>query len=219
MRNSMQPSSMRVFKRFGGFGLFAIFAFLNGCDRGTSTRSLQHVELEHFDGAIDNSDSTYDIAKSNLYVRASELLEEGDVDAAKVLYRKAIEQYPNDPDGYAALGASLYFEHKYDDATAQYLRARELDALCVSAHYGLGCVAYARKQYADAIEHLTRALDVTENDQDCHRVLGMVFHAVGDTPKAISHYERALALNPRDDSTRETLRQIKQQSTNRRTNP
>ena len=206
---------MSVFTRFSGFGLFAMFAFVMGCDRGTSTQSSQRVELEHFDGMIDNSDSTYDTFKSDLYVRASEFLEDGDVDAAMVFYRKIIEAYPDDPEGYAALGASLCFEHKYEEAASQYLRALELDALLVSAHYGLGCVAYEQSQYDEAIEHLTRAIAVTETDGDCHRVLGMVFHSAGDIPKAIFHYERALALNASDDSARETLRRLKQESTKR----
>lgn len=206
----MKATLPKMFALHGGFCLVVVVTFLSGCDRGFQKTSSQHEKLEHFDGAIDSSDSTFDAAKSNLYVRASQFLHDGDLDAATSLYRKAIEKYPNDPEGFAALGACLYFEHNYDDARTQYLRALEVDGQCLTAHYGLGCVAYEQKQYDQAIQHFKQALDMDASNSDCHRMLGMVFDATGDRLQAIFHYERAIALNGRDDATAEMLRRLKQ---------
>ena len=201
------------------FSLLVFCTLPVGCDRGNPRQSSHHDDLNHFDGVIDNSDFTYDTFKSDLYVRAGQHLKDGDVDAAKVLYKKAIEKYPDDPDGFTALGASFCFERNYEDARTQYLRALEVDASCASAYYGLGCVAYDQQQYDLAIDYLSKALDIAEADGDYHRVLGMAFDANGDVPKAIAHYERTLALNPNDDSVRGSLRRLAQQPPNRITKP
>ncbi len=174
-----------------GYFLCALVVFLIGCDRAVHTPSTPSDELEQFDGAINNSDSTFDIAKSELYVRASQFLQDGDLDAAKSLYRKAVEAYPDDAEGYAALGACLYFDHKHDEARQQYLLALKLDDKCLSAYYGLGCVAYEQEHYDDAIKQLRKAIGINANDGDSHRVLGMVFDALGDRSQAKFHFERA----------------------------
>ena len=191
-----------------GCCLIAILALL-GCDRSFPPAVTQQAELKHFDGAIEHSSSNFDNAMSNLLVRATSHLENGDLDAAKSLYRIVIENYPDDPVGYSSLGACLYFEHKYDDARSQYMQALEVDGEFKLAHYGLGCVAYEQKRHHDAIQHLKKALEIDASDRNSHRVLGMVFTAKGDYSQAISHYERAIALNGNDDSTRELLRQLK----------
>src|SRR5438874_861848 len=73
-------------------------------------------DLPHLESVIDTSRHTYDPIPSDLYVRASRALEAGATKAAEALYREAISKYPNDPDGYAALGACLFGQHRYEEA-------------------------------------------------------------------------------------------------------
>lgn len=193
-----------------GCCLLSCASVLFGCGQDSHVRTSQQTELAHFDGVIDNSDTTQDSTLSGLYVRASHFLENGDIDAAKVLYKKAIVKYPNDPKGYSALGACFYFEEKFDKANAQYLRALELDTNCASAHYGLGCVAYEQQNLEDGVKHLSKALEIDPNDSDTHRTIGMVYAARGDLTQARIHYMRAIELNESDDLARKLLKRIKQ---------
>lgn len=162
---------------------------------------------------IDHSRQTFDTVKADLYVRASRKLEGGDTKAAEELYREAIAKYPKDIDGYEALGACLYFDSRYDEAKAEYMRALQLNDRSGNAHYGLGCVAHKQKRYDEAREQLTRALTLGGDEGKSHYVLAMVFDETGDKTNAVIHYERAVALDPiiaKDAGTQHRLRELKQ---------
>ncbi len=168
--------------------------------------------LKRFDGAIDHSRQTYDHAKSELYVRASLALKKGDAQAAEALYREVLAKYPNDSDGYDALGACLCFQHRYEEARTNYLLGLKLNAQSVDALYGLGCVAYEQGRNTEAKDYLEKALLLDQKNPLCHRVLGSVYEQLGDVPKAVSHYELAVSLEPSvagDDAIRRRLDELK----------
>ena len=152
--------------------------------------------LPQVNGALDNTKRTYDTVKSALYVRASKILMEGDARGAETLYREIIAKYPGDADGHESLGASLYFQGRYEEAKAEYQRALDMNPRSVAALYGLGCVEYEHEHTAEAKDYLDKALSLDPNNAMCHRVLGSVYDQVGDKPHALQHYERAIALDP-----------------------
>ncbi len=168
-------------------------------------------KLEHYDGRIDNRGETVDRVKSDLYVRASRALQAGEAPKAEAIYREVIAKYPQDPDGYCALGTTLGFEDRPDAAAAQYEEALRLDARCERALYGLGCVAYGQRQPAVAKDYLERALAVDPNNAQCHRVLGFAEEELGNEPAALEHLERAQALSPGelDDAAKQHLAALK----------
>lgn len=193
----MKTQFPRRFKQYNWL-IVCVVACLIGCDHKGATSQSQIEDLEYYQGSIDHSDSTYDAAKSRLYVRASKLLQNGELEDAKTLYQQAIATYPHDPEGHAALGACFYFEHKFDEAKSHYLLALKIDDGCLSAHYGLGCVAYEQHFFKDAVAHLSRAIEIDENDSDSHRVLGLVLHEIGNTKQASYHDKQATALDKDD---------------------
>jgi tetratricopeptide (TPR) repeat protein len=195
----------------GTISFVLALALQPACNR-SSPGSSTDQQLQHFEGAIDHSKQTYDAVKSDLYVRASRSLEANDAKTAEALYREAIARYPQDPDGYEALGACLYFMARYDDAKAEYMRALHLNGKSVDAYYGLGCVAHKQKRYDEARELLGKALTLDENNGSCHLVLAMVYDETGDKPKAALHYERAIALDrsiANDGATKQRLKELK----------
>lgn len=166
-----------------------------GCHR-TPPSSLQG--LEHFDGAVDLSDTTDNSAKSALYIRAMKHLEDEELESAKSLYRRAIKMYPDDPEGYASLASCFCFDNEYAEAKRQYQRALDVDSDCVNAHYGLGCVAYEKREHTAAEQHLQRAIAIDARRGDSHRVLSMVYEQLGELGKARYHSEQASKLNATD---------------------
>jgi len=132
--------------------VLSLLAFQPACSRNSPARPAEQ-RLQDFEGVIDNSGVTHDPVKSDLYVRASQALQDGDAEAAEALYREVVAKYPNDPESYEALGACLYIEARYNAAKAEYLHALQLNGRSVGALYGLGCVAHKQKLYDEAIEH------------------------------------------------------------------
>lgn len=168
--------------------------------------------LRHFEGVLDHSGGTYDPVLSDLYVRAARALEVGDARSAEALYREAVAKYPRDPEGYSALGTCLFFQDRFREARAEYLRALELDAASAEALYGLGCVGHKEGRYAEARESLEKALSAGADQGLCHYVLGMVHDETGDLAKAVFHYERALAAErgtTQTDYVRQRLQELK----------
>jgi tetratricopeptide (TPR) repeat protein len=175
--------------------ILCLLAVLPACSRGRA--SGQHSrDLQHFEGAIEHGRTTTDMVKSDLYVRASRALESGDAGSAESLYREVISKYPEDTDGYEALGACLYFQGKQEEAKSEYLRALDLNATSIDALYGLGCVAQKQKDYYESRDYLEKALAVNANDAPSHRVLAMVYDHLGDKSKAVFHFQRAIELEP-----------------------
>jgi len=152
--------------------------------------------LQHLDGSLDHRHYTLDPVKSDLYVRASHALKEGDTRSAETIYKEVIAKHPKDSDGYAALGACLFFQERYEEARAEYLLAMALNSKSESAFYGLGCIAYKQSRNIEAKDYLEKALALNQNDGCSHRVLGLVYEQLGDVPDALVHYERAMALDP-----------------------
>ena len=180
---------------------------------GFHHRSPRREHLEHFDGDINQDRQTYDRDKSALYVLASRALKAGEADTAAAIYREAIAKYPNDPAGYEALGACFFFQAKYREAKAEYLRAIASDAHSVGALYGLGCIAYQEGYYATAEDHLRRALTVGGKDGLCHRLLGMVHDQMGEMTNSLFHYQRAIEVDPaiaKDAHVSRRLMELKQ---------
>ena len=159
-------------------------------------RPIPSENLEYFDGLLAYEQHTYDNRRSELYVEASRRLKSGDAQAAEEIYRQIVAEYPRDARSFAALGACLVFQAKYESAKLEYQHALELDPQFVGALYGLGCAAYEQEQSAEAKDYLERALALAPSNALCHRVLGCVFDQIEDTSRALVHYERAVALDP-----------------------
>jgi tetratricopeptide (TPR) repeat protein len=160
-------------------------------------------ELTHFDGAVSTDYSTPLAHNPALFARAEEALEHGDVATAERLYRQAIAEFPKNPDGYNALGSTLYFQQRYDEAYAVYMKASAIDQKSAVALYGLGSVAFARKDFALCKQHVQQALQLRPDDGYFHRLIGMACDGLGEIPEAITHYRRALANLPNGDTALE----------------
>lgn len=168
--------------------------------------------LTKFDGVIDDSHVTFDPVLSDLAVRASRALEDGDAKAAETIYREMVDRWPTDPETHSSLAACLYFQGDYEAAKTEYDQALQLDPKWGEALYGLGCLAFKQQQYDTARSYLEKALAVRETAVASHRLLGLVHQATGDRAAAIAHFERAIeaAASPAEiDDVRQWLEELK----------
>ena len=138
---------------------------------------------------------------------ASYLVQMGKFDRAKKEIEQAQQLDPLSPIISSNAGLYSYFEHRYDDAIAQYQKTLEIDPAFWVAHHYLG-LAYAKKGMHDqAISELRNSLyspgagslkeGAVENDPEIAASLGFVYGLAGKRAEAQAILNRLQALSQR----------------------
>jgi protein O-GlcNAc transferase len=125
----------------------------------------------------------------------------GNLAEAEALYRRVLDQFPNEPEGvhlHAQYNLGVLHESRQDfpSAIASYQRALALQPDFVQALNNLG-VAYCRVgQWDQAIAHLRRVAALRPDLAGAHHNLAAAFSLQGDRANAIACLEKVLALAP-----------------------
>lgn len=138
---------------------------------------------------------------------ASYLVQMGKFDRAKQEIEQAQQLDPLSPIISSNAGLYSYFEHRYDDAIAQYQKTLEIDPGFWVAHHYLG-LAYAKKGLNDqAIGELRNSLHspgtgplkegAVEDDPEVAASLGFAYASAGRRGEAEAILERLKALSQR----------------------
>ncbi|HEX4899188.1 MAG TPA: protein kinase [Pyrinomonadaceae bacterium] len=138
---------------------------------------------------------------------ASYLVQMGKFDRAKQEIEQAQQLDPLSPIISSNAGLYSYFEHRYDDAIAQYQKTLEIDPTFWVAHHYLG-LAYAKKGMSDqAISELRNSLyspgtgplkeGAVENDPEIAASLGYAFGLAKRRTEAEAILNRLRALAQR----------------------
>lgn len=136
---------------------------------------------------------------------ASYLVQMGKFDQAKQEIEQAQQLDPLSPIISSNAGLYSYFEHRYDDAIAQYKKTLEIDPGFWVAHHYLG-LAYAKKGMHDqAIAELRNSLHspgtgplkegAVEEDPEVAASLGFAYASAGHRAEAEAILERLKALS------------------------
>ena len=138
---------------------------------------------------------------------ASYLVQMGKFDLAKKEIEQAQQLDPLSPIISSNAGLYSYFEHRYDDAIAQYQKTLEIDPSFWVAHHYLG-LAYAKKgMNEEAINELRNSLyspgtgplkeGSVENDPEVAASLGFAYGLAGRPKEAEAILTRLQALSRR----------------------
>lgn len=138
---------------------------------------------------------------------ASYLVQMGKFDLAKKEIEQAQQLDPLSPIISSNAGLYSYFEHRYDDAIAQYQKTLDIDPTFWVAHHYLG-LAYAKKaMYEQAISELRNSLHspgtdplkegAVEDDPEIAASLGFVYGLAGRREEAEAILTRLQALSRR----------------------
>ena len=107
---------------------------------------------QRYDDSRANLEQALKVAPHNaraLYYLALVDRVQGHLDAAVADLREVIAQFPRSRDAHRELGFSLYQQHKYDEARAEYETVQSIDPDDLAAHYILSIV-YRRLGMKDA---------------------------------------------------------------------
>jgi DNA-binding winged helix-turn-helix (wHTH) protein/TolB-like protein len=127
-------------------------------------------------------------------------------EAARALYRKALDLDPKFARAYAGLAMTYAIEPRLrgqPDATPALQRARELaetargiDAAIPEVHWALGFVHVQARRHDEAIRSLQNAIALNPSFADAYAFIGGVHTYLGRPAKSIPLLRTALRLNP-----------------------
>jgi protein O-GlcNAc transferase len=165
---------------FVGLGALALLLAV-GAARGTAVRRLP---------------SLYDAA--DVYARATELEDRGDVHGAMRELAAATFVQPQELSGYQRLGFLHAASGDVDGELATYERAFAGNPLSPRVNMVLG-LAYLRRGRLDEAEgRLRLAVSLDARDAMLHAALGDLLVAAKRHHEAIATFERAVALDPNE---------------------
>ncbi len=93
---------------------------------------------------------------------------------------------------------------KFGQATADFLKAIELDSSDYRAHYGLAICHGMDDKPREAIGEFTKSIDILPSFATAYCLRGLTYELLGETANANSDFSRTKALQPDFD-----LEQIK----------
>jgi len=152
-------------------------------------------------------------------------------DQAIPLYKKIIEDNPEDLDSYLKLGyiyevrSIAPFINEYDEALEYYLKALGiLDLLEESSSSAsssrnkginiyintrIGYIYFENRKYSEAIEYLERAETISPYNIEAAYYLGLSYDKIGEKENALSYFEKVLELAPQSEFAQEAEKKLK----------
>ncbi len=114
--------------------------------------------------------------------------EEGDPEAARRAYRRALEIDPDFADAYVNLGRLLYESGDVDGALSLYREALRCDPVDALTHFNMGLALEDAGDAETARAHYGRALEIDPKFADAHFNLARVLERLGQREQALRHF-------------------------------
>lgn len=127
---------------------------------------------------------------------ALQCLKKGDAQGAEQLYRKILEQEPDNVLVWKNLGNALLKQARFTEAATCYHQALALDPHYAVAYYNLGVLFHEQRHYAEAIVHYQQAIQLDPTDAAPHVNLAVILEEQGQFDSALLHYQQAAVLDP-----------------------
>lgn len=133
------------------------------------------------------------VAYNNL---GNAMLEKGDLSAAEVNLRRAVELQPNRAETYVALGLVSAKKGDLHEATEEYRKALAIKPDLSVAHSNLAAAFLQMDLFQEAEKHCRQALDINPDSGAAYVNLGLLKKKSGNLVEAIGFYRKALETEP-----------------------
>lgn len=131
----------------------------------------------------------------NLFERALQLHQAGQLNFAEQLYNDILRKQPNHEETIHLLGLIRFQESDYLKAIVLIERALEIDPYFAVAHYNLGRCYEQIAESEKAIQSYSKSLSLNSDDADCYLGLGNVQFELMRLESALGNFEKAIELN------------------------
>jgi tetratricopeptide (TPR) repeat protein len=122
--------------------------------------------------------------------------QQGKVDDAILLYRRAAVAAPHSADAQMSLGIIFAALNHHNEAAACYRTALAIRPNHIDAHNNLGNALLALGHAHDALTHYQKVLTIREDHREAHNNLANALCALNRPQEAVAHLRRAIASNP-----------------------
>ena len=126
----------------------------------------------------------------------SDLFKAGKFDEAIERFKKVIDKFPSNYEGYFNLGLSYLKKKEVDAAIAALEKAAEINPQSVESLFALGEGYFAKGDSEKALESFSRAIAINPESPLAHYNLGLVFYRLGKNEEALAAFEKSIALKP-----------------------
>ncbi len=154
--------------------------------------------------------------------RGEELFQAGDVEGAKLIFNRLLQENPDEVDLLNNLGVIAYQEGEFDQAITYFNRALTLNPDHLDALENLGHCMVAKGAYREAVQYFERALELKPGDLSLLNSLGNCLIQTGDFLRAEDVYHRSYEIDETQMKVREILaglERLKSMETERRAAP
>jgi eukaryotic-like serine/threonine-protein kinase len=137
------------------------------------------------------------LSEAHLSLALVKMAYDFDWSGAEAEFRRAIELNPGFAWAHFWFGRYLTWMGRYDEATAELQRAKQLDPLSPFISIEMALPAFFRRRYDETIEIARKTVEMYPSFFFAHYVLGDQYVQKGDYPSAIAEFQAAIRL---DDS-------------------
>lgn len=127
---------------------------------------------------------------------ASDLFRAGRYDEAVARFKKVVDKYPSNYEGYFNLGLTLLKKGEVDPAIAALEKAAEINPRSVESFFALGEAYFAKGESEKALESFSQAITLNPESPLAHYNLGLVFYKLGKNEEALAAFEKSITLRP-----------------------
>ncbi len=120
---------------------------------------------------------------------------EGKYEEAIEYFKKVIEKFPSNYEGYFNLGLSYLKKGDLDQAIAQLEKATELNPKSVDAHFALGEAYFSKGEGEKATESFSKAIEIAPENPMAYYDLGIVYYKLERSEEALKAFDKAIELN------------------------
>lgn len=120
----------------------------------------------------------------------------GSYDKAIESFKKVIEKFPSDVEGYYNLGLAYLRKEDIDQAIASLEKATELSPDIIQVHLALGECYFNKGETEKALEIFKNATGLQPEDPKTYYNLGIAYYKLDKTKEALVSFDLAIELNP-----------------------
>jgi protein O-GlcNAc transferase len=131
-----------------------------------------------------------------LFLQASTMQNNGQLNSAKNIYRKILNSQPKHIDTLHALGIIYFSQEDYSSANKYLKKCLEIKADHFPALNSIGVLYKNKNLFSEAIASFEKALEQNPESAATVNNLANVYKARGNIDAAIEHYKKALEISP-----------------------
>lgn len=121
---------------------------------------------------------------------------ESKYDEAIVSFKKVIEKFPENYEGYYNLGLAYLKKQEIDQAIPALEKATEINPQALPAYFALGESYFARGDSEKATQNFSKAINLGPDNPMAYYNLGIIYYKLDKMEEAFGAFNKAIELNP-----------------------